>query len=70
MTKFYGEQFKLEEGEIEDIIKSVDNWEWKLSNCDTKSGDTIQTLNEDLRNFLLENQSVIQTGIDRAIADK
>ena len=70
MSKFYGEQFKLEEGEIEDIIKSVDNWEWKLSNCDTKSGDTIQTLNEDLRNFLLENQSVIQTGIDRAIADK
>ena len=70
MTKFYGEQFKLEEGEIEDIIKSVDNWEWKLGNCDTKSGDTIQTLNDDLRNFLLENQSVIQAGIDRAIADK
>ncbi|MBR4673497.1 MAG: hypothetical protein IKP00_03450 [Victivallales bacterium] len=70
MTKFYSENFNLEENEIEDIIKNVDNWEWKLGNCETESGDTLQTLNDDLRNFLLENQSVIQEGLNKAIADK
>ncbi|MBE6440955.1 MAG: hypothetical protein E7022_01315 [Desulfovibrio desulfuricans] len=51
----YGKMYNLEADEIEDTIKSVDDWEDKLGAYSTKGNSgTMQGLNEDLRNFRRE----------------
>ena len=71
MLDHYGEKYGFDDDEIESIIKQVPDWELELASCSTKgNGTSMLTLNEDLRNFLLNNQNYMQPLIDQAIEEK
>ena len=64
-------QNPLTMAEVKSIIKRVDNWEEKLSECEMDDNATrLCELNQDLMNFMQENMDVIQKGIDEALASK
>ena len=53
-----------------DILKQIEDWEEKLAECSTSGNPTDLTeLNDDLREFLLNNRETIQPLIDQALAD-
>ena len=53
-----------------DILKQIEDWEEKLAECSTSGNPTELTeLNDDLRDFLLNNRGTIQPLIDIALAD-
>ena len=54
-------QFQIDSDSVAAIIKKVDGWQDKLSKCSTAGKpDTIDDINDDLRNFLFENRATIE----------
>ena len=54
-----------------EILKQIEGWEGRLAECSTAGNPTkLADINDDLRNFLLENQETIQPLIDQALAGK
>ena len=54
-------QFKIDSAAVADIIKKVDGWEDKLAECSSAGNpDSIDDINNDLQNFLVENRATIE----------
>ena len=54
-------QLQVDSDSVAAIIKKVEGWEDKLSKCSTAGNpDTIDDINDDLRNFLFENRATIE----------
>ncbi len=71
LASLIAEHYELDEEVATGIIKEVDNWEWELANCSSEGNPTeLAEINDDLRDFILNNHNTIQTLIDKAIADK
>ena len=53
-----------------EILKQIEDWEGQLAECSSSGNPTELTeLNDDLRDFLLNNRGTIQPLIDQALAD-
>lgn len=75
MAKRYDRIFKVSYEEayskIDEIIKQVDDWEEQLADCSTMdNGDSVDKLNDNLKDFLLNNFEKIQPLIDQAVGEK
>ncbi len=56
---------------VTEILKQVKGWEEKLAECSTEGNPTqLADINDDLRQFLVDNLTTIQRLIDKARADK
>ena len=71
LASLMAKHYRFDPEDAIDIIKQVDSWEEKLCECSTEGNPTeLYQLNEDLRNFLLDNRGTIQPLIDQATRDK
>ena len=54
-------QLQIDSDSVAAIIRKVENWETKLAKCSTAGNpDTIDDINDDLRNFLFEHRETIE----------
>ena len=71
LASLMAKEFELEEEDVTEIIKQVADWEWELSNCSTEGNPTrLADLNDDLRDFLLNNRETLDPLIKEAKANK
>ena len=71
LASLLAQEFEVEVEDVTEIIKQVDNWEWELSNCSTEGNPArLADVNEDLRNFLLNNRDTLDPLIKQAKADR
>lgn len=71
LVTLIAKQYDLEPDVVGDIIKEIDDWEYELSQCSTSGHPTeLADINDNLRDFLLNNHATIQPLLDQAIRDK
>ena len=71
LASLIADQYELDEEAATGIVKAIDDWEWELSNCSTEGNPTkLIDINDDLRDFLMNNHETFDSLIKQAKADK
>ena len=70
LASLMADHYHFDQDIATEILKQIEDWEEKLAECSTSGNPTDLTeLNDDLRDFLLNNRETIQPLIDQALTD-
>ena len=70
LASLMADHYHFDQDVATEILKQIEDWEEQLAECSTSGNPTDLTeINDDLRNFILNNRGTIQPLIDKALAD-